>query len=468
VYRTADGTWRAALVVGQTPDGKLRRRYLSGKTRNAVEDKLRLARAARAAGATDTKVMTVEAWLRYWLDEVAAEEVRVRTLESSYRPKLQRVIGYIGRVRLDKVGPEHLERVYRAMRDEEGLTGSTRLQTHRILHAAFKVAVQRGKMPRNPADLVKAPKADAHEIVPFTIDEARAVLDVLGGEHGVLNPCRYAVALSLGLRQGEALGLRWPDVDLAAGTITVRWQLQRLPKRIGNIKVGDEVPGRRKGVLWEVAAVEGGGRFLLRPATEEAEAVVKQARKQDRDRVVAGQLRATSKSIVLPEGGLKLTRPKTAKSRRTIHMPPKLRDMLKAHRGRQRETRMLEGPRWVGWRTELPFPTTPGEVAGPVVDADLVFPGWAGMPLDPTADSDEWARVLQLAGVPALRLHDARHTAATLMLAAGVPMRVVMEILGHSQIGLTMNTYTHVLDDLHGQAASAMDSTLFKARQTGT
>jgi integrase len=195
----------------------------------------------------------------------------------------------------------------------------------------------------------------------------------------------------MGLRQGEALGLRWADVDLAAGRVTVRWQLQRLPKG----------------------------------------------------------------------GGLALTRPKTEKSRRVLSLPATLAEWMRQHRAAQLQVRLAEGPRWVGWHTQIPH----GE--GKPQDADLVFPGWTGRPIDPTADSREWHRVLDLAKVPQIRLHDARHTAATMMLAAGVAPRVVMEILGHSQISLTMNTYSHVLDQMHGQAAAAVDGVLFRATANG-
>jgi integrase len=90
-----------------------------------------------------------------------------------------------------------------------------------------------------------------------------------------------------------------------------------------------------------------------------------------------------------------------------------------------------------------------------------VFTGPTGKPLDPRADHREWQRLLRKAGVPAARLHDARHTAATLLLAQGVPARVVMELLGHSQITLTLGTYTHVVPELARDAAARMGDALW-------
>ena len=93
----------------------------------------------------------------------------------------------------------------------------------------------------------------------------------------------------------------------------------------------------------------------------------------------------------------------------------------------------------------------------------MVFTGPCGMPLDPRADHREWQRLLRKAKVPPARLHDARHTAATLMLTQGVPARVVMELLGHSQINLTLGTYTHVVPELAREAADRMGATLWGA-----
>src|SRR5664279_2365657 len=81
-------------------------------------------------------------------------------------------------------------------------------------------------------------------------------------------------------------------------------------------------------------------------------------------------------------------------------------------------------------------------------------------PIDPGSDYKEWRRLLEAAGVRRARLHDARHTAASLLLAQGVPARVVMEILGHSQITLTLGTYSHVAPELQQEAAERMGRVL--------
>ena len=86
----------------------------------------------------------------------------------------------------------------------------------------------------------------------------------------------------------------------------------------------------------------------------------------------------------------------------------------------------------------------------------------SGRPVDPGKDYREWRRLLEAAGVRRARLHDARHTAASLLLAQGVPARVVMEMLGHSQITLTLGTYSHVAPELQREAAARMGRVLWQ------
>jgi integrase len=120
--------------------------------------------------------------------------------------------------RLDRLTPEHVERFYTRL-EAEGLAPATVLQIHRILSRALKVAVQRGYVARNVATLVDAPAASQDEIEPLTLDEALRIMRLAATRR---NGTRWSVALALGLRQGEALGLRWQHVHLDAGTLTIR------------------------------------------------------------------------------------------------------------------------------------------------------------------------------------------------------------------------------------------------------
>ncbi|MCU1691011.1 MAG: Integrase [Frankiales bacterium] len=138
----------------------------------------------------------------------------------------------------------------------------------------------------------------------------------------------------------------------------------------------------------------------------------------------------------LRTGGVVFTEPKSDRGRRTLMIPTQLRAALHAHRQAQLEERVAAGSLWH--------------------DQDLVFAQPTGRPLDYRKDWESWKALLAAAGVRDARLHDARHTAATLLLEQGVDVRVVMEILGHSQIALTMNTYQHVMPRVVAEATQGV------------
>jgi integrase len=132
--------------------------------------------------------------------------------------------------------------------------------------------------------------------------------------------------------------------------------------------------------------------------------------------------------------------PKTDRSRRTINLPAVAVAALRAHPARLAEERLAAGERWQEW--------------------GLVFPSAVGTPLDGSNVTHRLQRLLAGAGLQRQRFHGLRHCCASLLLAQHVPMRVVMEILGHSQISLTMDTYSHVMPALRHEAAGRMDAIL--------
>lgn len=140
-------------------------------------------------------------------------------------------------------------------------------------------------------------------------------------------------------------------------------------------------------------------------------------------------------------GGLVFVEPKTERGKRTIAIPTSLVASLRAHRQAQLEERMAAGPLWEDHR--------------------LVFASRTGGKIDPRRDWAEWKAILLAAEVHDARLHDARHTAATLLLEQGVDARIVMEILGHSQISLTQNTYQHVMPKVIADATERVGGVLF-------
>lgn len=143
IYRDSDGRWRGFLDLGYDR-GRRRRKYVTGRTRREVADKLRAAAAARESGAlvvTDSR-QTVGDWLEFWLESIAASKVRPSTLHSYRGYVRNRIIPALGRHRLDRLQPEHLEEFYRNSLGQ-GLAPATVLQMHRILSRSLKVAMRR-------------------------------------------------------------------------------------------------------------------------------------------------------------------------------------------------------------------------------------------------------------------------------------------------------------------------------------
>jgi integrase len=140
--------------------------------------------------------------------------------------------------------------------------------------------------------------------------------------------------------------------------------------------------------------------------------------------------------------GLVFVEPKTSTSRRTITLSPSAVGALRQHRTRQLAERMACGPVWQ--------------------DGDLVFPDPLGRPMDGIhLLRYEFVPLLKHAGLPAVRFHDLRHTAATLLLLQGVHPKVVQEMLGHATISITLDTYSHVLPNMHRDASMALEQMLW-------
>ena len=309
VYLGADGWWHGWVTVGTKDDGSPDRRHRKGRSEAEVTRKVQeLERQRDTSRITKPgSSLTVDQWMETWLTTVASRRVRRSTLDSTYRPKVRnRIIPGIGRHRLDRLTPEHLERFYTRL-DAEGLAPATVLQIHRILSRALKVAVQRGYVSRNVATLVNAPSAQPGEVQPLTLDEAQKITALAAGRR---NGTRWSVALALGLRQGEALGLCWRYIDLDAATLTVRWQLQRQ--------------------RWQHGCAD-------------PHLCGKDRHRSSCPRGCTAHARSCPQRT---GGGLILAELKSAKSRRVIALPAALVSALKAHRVAQLAERIAAGSRW--------------------------------------------------------------------------------------------------------------------------
>ena len=364
IYKRNDRRWVAVVSLGYK-GGKRFRKSFYGKTRREVQEKLTAALRSHQQGLPlAPERQTVAQFLEYWLAESVKQNVRPRTYEGYCLHVRLHIVPALGRIRLAKLTAQNVQEFLNAkLRD--GYAPRTVQYMHAVLRRALGQALRWGLVAQNVATLVDRPKVRRPEVKPFDPEQARALLAAVKGDR---LEALYSVALAVGLRRGEALGLHWDDVDLEAGTLRVRVTVQRV------------------------------------------------------------------------DGKLRLVETKTDRSRRTIALPQTAAAALRVHRTRQLRERLAAGSRWQ--------------------ETGLVFTTTIGTPLEPRNVTRQFRKVLMKAGLPLKRFHDLRHTCASLLLAQGVHPRVVMEILGHSQISMTMDTYSHVMPVLERDAASQMDALL--------
>ena len=224
VYRLPDGRWRGVVDLGWH-GGKRRRKYITRGTQAEVVRELRRLTAAAEAGRLPIeRAPTLGQWLERYLDEVAASSVRPSILRR-YRQELRLYIApALGKVPLDKLKPSQVSDFYRSQLLHLS-PGSVR-RLHALLRRSLGVAVRWQLIPWNPVTVVDPRSLTSVEVHPFDAKEARLFLAAASGDRF---QARWLIAVSLGLRQGEVLGLAWRDVDLDQRVLAVRQTLQYRP-----------------------------------------------------------------------------------------------------------------------------------------------------------------------------------------------------------------------------------------------
>jgi integrase len=229
IYERADGRWAAAVSLGYGPDGKRLRKTVYGKTRKEVAAKLvELQKSVQNGQAPTNDAVTVAQLMTAWLVESVKPSVRPRTYRSYEQLTRVHVVPHLGRERVSKVDARKIQAFLRE-RGEAGLSPRTVQYLRAILRRAFGQAVRWDWVSRNVVALTEPPKAETPAPRAFDQGQAQALLaSFRGHRHGNL----LTVLLGLGLRLGEALGLRWDDVRLnpegTGGMVTVTFQLQRV------------------------------------------------------------------------------------------------------------------------------------------------------------------------------------------------------------------------------------------------
>jgi integrase len=454
IYQGVDGKWHTYVTVGRKPDGSLDRRHIQRKTATEVakaETDLR-ERMSRGNGAT-MKPETVADWLVHWLDNVVEPRLAYKTSEDYRSLVYNHFIPNLGEWKLDgarrRIEPEHVEAMYAKMR-RAGISSSYVGKAHRVLRTALKAAVRRGRASRNVCDLIDPPRARPKKIEAHTLQEAQALLREAYGDP---RAARWMIGLLLGPRQGEALGLHWHrlHLDVADPFMAVEVQLQRHKWRHGcedpaacarrRCTARRCIPGYEHGCAGDNCgkrlAYACPSRVLVTKCTRHKRACPKPC-----------PANCSKHAAACPQrigGGLVEVDVKSEKGERDIPLPPITVDLLIAVR---EEQICRAGERGRTWDPQ-----------------GLVFVNAQGRPVDPRRDFQDWKGLLQRAGVADSRLHAARHTAATFLLASGTDSRVVQVILGHSRLSVTEG-YMDVAADLKRQAVDRIAATLLEGQLT--
>ena len=366
IYRRKDGRWTAEITL---EGGKSK--FLYGKTRREVQEKLKTALYEQQKGMLVTgPQQKVGHFLTHWLEDVHKQSIRSRTYERYEEIIRLHLEPGIGHHQLQKLTPQHLQLFYKN-KLEEGLSATTVISFHNVLHKALETAVRWNLIGRNTCDLVSPPRRKRFEIQPLNMHQIHQLLAVA---HGHRQEALFILALATGMRRGELIALKWQDLDLERGALQVRRILTRIPSK-------------------------------------------------------------------LPGKGFEETEPKTDKGRRGIVLPAFTVVALKQHRLKQLEEKLKAGPAWQ--------------------EHDYVFCTSIGTHVNPTRDVlDVLKSFLEQAGLPDIRFHDLRHSSATMLLGMKVHPKIVQEILGHSQINITMDIYSHVLPTMQEEAMNMINEAL--------
>jgi integrase len=390
VYRRSDGRWEGKFFV-DTPDGRRKRVSVYGDTERAALDELNKLRDQQRRGVpVATTTLSVAEYMTYWLEHIAEPSIR-RTTYATYEGDVRlHIIPGIGRRKLKSLQAAHIRDWLTSLRTtcqcciqgrdaardtprccakalpqccKAYLSASSIRHILRVLRAALQDAVDEEVLSRNVARLVQLRVTDERKVRSFSHDEALRFLKA-AEQHRLY--ALWAVALSMGLRRGEALGLAWADVDLDQGRLTVRQALHRV------------------------------------------------------------------------DGQLRLESVKTDASVAVLPIPTPLVSILRAHRQRQLRERVAAGSQWR--------------------DTELVFTTAHGGYIEPRNANRMFHDVCTKADVPQLRVHDLRHSCATLLFTMGVQPATVQRILRHSSITVTTGTYVEVIEAVQRDALDSMGS----------
>ncbi len=314
-----------------------------------------------------------------WLEYWLENVHRARIRPTSHRDYTHTVANIVGSIGDVKVA-DLAPADIRRMHTILGRENRKAAKAHTVLHRAMRDAVAEGIVKRNVVSVVDAPTTVTRDRAALPIGQVQSVLAYAAENCNLMEATRWLFAFLTGTRQGETLGLTWDRVDLEHGAVDITWQLQQLKREHGcDPACGKGNVAYCPAPVWNVPA-----KFEYVPL----------------------------------HAGLALTRPKSEAGKRWVPIIEPLRQALITLRDAD------SGPNPHG----------------------LVFHRTDGRPVIPSRDNAAWQALLRGAGIigpgETMPLHTTRHTAATVLRAAGADEQTRMEILGHASAEVT-RVYAH-------------------------
>lgn len=362
------GTWTFAVDVPTVDDRRKTMRRGGYPTKGAAQRALADVLTRHGAGVTVDDRQSVAEYLTGWLDG-KRHALKPKTLHQYREYVVKDLIPALGAIRLEQLRHDHVTALIAEL-EAAGRGAPTIRRMVAVLSSALSDAVRQRRLTHNVARYAPLPAEDRAERTPWTAGQAVTFLDHVHRAGDRLADL-FEVIMGTGLRRGEALALRWPDVDTEARALFVH------PKR---------------GTLSDVA------------------------------------------------GHLVFTAPKTKGSSAGVGLSGRVVAAFERQRARQ----AVERAEW-------------GEA---YEDLGLVFARENGAPLRPERVLYRFQVLTGQAGLPPVRLHDLRHLAATLMLAAGVPLPLVSKTLRHAKVGITADLYGHLTREAALAAADSLGTVL--------
>ena len=392
IRQLSNGYWEARIMIGYNEMGKPKIKTFTNKQRSIVAKRLAdfITNRERQQPLIACNEPLTQ-WLKTWYEEYVVANVKTSTRISYEAIINQKLIPYLGNIRLKDLKKTEIEAMYRKLiangreNKKGGLSVKTVKNIALVLHEALAEAVRREYIISNPASLAKVPTMRStngikKEIAVLTREEQKRLMVACGNDvygTGVIT------ILNTGVRLGELLGIQWHDIDFDKRTISISKQVNRLKDYSQNAK-----SKTRLGIQNDT---------------------------------------------------------KTKKSRRIVAMNDILTDRLQSFKERQE----AESRPWGRKYKRL----------------DMVFAREDGNYMDPTTFRDKYRCILKTAGLKPFTIHALRHTFATRALEAGIPIKVVSNLLGHASVQITMDTYSHVLPELQSEAVNKIAEYYMKMAQ---